>query len=144
MAHVEALDAQRCLGQRQCLLELVQRSGPAVVVGGPLHAVAHEFFVGVSGHCLQQGAFVTPLRDADGDRPLPFAGQPPGQQGPTLRVVGHQHLPGDPSWWIVSVVSGQHLGYQLPPLQVFGPVDDEALSPHHSTPSYVEHLGGGL
>ena len=106
--------------------------------------MAYEFFVGVSGHCLQQGALVAALRDADGDRPLAFAAQPPGQQGPILRVVGHQHLPGDPSGRIVPVVSRQDLGYQLPPVKVFGPVDDEALSPHHSTPSYVEHLGGGL
>ena len=41
-------------------------------------------------------------------------------------------------------MGGQDLGYQLPPVKVFGPVDDEALSTHHSTPAHVEHLGGSL
>ena len=41
-------------------------------------------------------------------------------------------------------MGGQDLGYQLPTVKVGGPVDDETLSPHHSAPPYVEHLGGGL
>src|SRR3546814_7996370 len=52
VAHVVALDAQRSLGQTEVVLQLVQRLGPAVVVGGATQAVADELLLGVAGDGL--------------------------------------------------------------------------------------------
>ena len=71
VAHVVALDAQRGLGQAEGVLQLVERPGPAVVVGRPPQPVAGELLLGVAGDGLLQRALVAPLRHPDRDRASP-------------------------------------------------------------------------
>ena len=62
VAHVVALDAQRGLGQAERVLQLVERLGPAVVVGGAAQPVPDELLAGVPRDRLEQLALVAPLR----------------------------------------------------------------------------------
>src|SRR5690606_41925814 len=65
---VEALDAQRRLGQVQGLLDLLQGPAAGGQVAGPLGAVPGQRLLGVLGHRLQQRLLVAALRDAQVDR----------------------------------------------------------------------------
>ena len=71
VAHVVALDPQGSLGQAEMVLQLVQRAGPAVVIGSPLQAVPRELLLRVSGHGLLQRALVAALRHAHHDAASP-------------------------------------------------------------------------
>src|SRR3712207_2645709 len=59
---VDALDAQRRVGELERLLQLRQRQRAGGEVAGPLDPVPGEGLLGVALHRLQQGTLVAPLR----------------------------------------------------------------------------------
>ena len=86
VAHVEALDAQRRLGQVERVLQRVEGPGPGVVVGRPPQPVADELLLGVLRDRLLQGPLVAPLRHPDRHLRAPQLGTATPRRGRRRRA----------------------------------------------------------
>ena len=129
--------------QIQLPLQGLEGPGPAVVVGRPLQAMAHERLAGVVLHGLRGGHASDPDRHPPGHRTLP----PVLEVGDDrIGVGGHgrdQNLAGHPRRR-VGVDVDQDALHELGRGQVLGLVDEQGRPAHHLARADVEDLDGGL
>ena len=92
MTHVVALDPQRHEGQIEMLLQLVERSGPAVVIIGAFLAVTIEGLLCVLGDRLVKTPLVAPLGHANLHPRPPCLADPLLVQPWIMGQTRHQHL----------------------------------------------------
>ena len=143
VADVEALDAQGCVVQPQCVLDLLECLTAGGEVTSPGHLVSRQALRRVAGHRLHERALVTTLRNAQVDPASPQARQPVGQGRRVVREDGNEHLTRngltglravDPLKQVLDDLGGR-LGIAL---------GDPAPLPAHAPSPHVEELHGNL
>ena len=144
VAHVVALDAQRGVGQAQVLLQLVERPGAAVVVAGPLEAVALQGVGCVLAGGLGETPLGAPLRHPDLHLRAPQAPQPVGVHVLASGQLRHQHRLRIAQRVLLEVDALQHPAHQFGTREILRPVHDEAALAHDPALAHEEHRDGGL
>src|SRR5699024_1493895 len=141
---VDALDAQRSLGQAEVLLDLLERLAAGGQVRGPFELVLDERFLRVLRHGLQHGLLLSPLGHAHRHSGTAQLAEP-ALQGAEIRRQGvDEDLLRDRFGIETGIRLAQVVGGQFRRRVIVGAFDDpSALAADASLPD-VEDLHGGL
>jgi hypothetical protein len=143
VADVEALDAQRRVGQLERVLELLEGLAAGGEVAGAGHLVAGEGLFGVAADGLHERALVAALRDAQIDAVAAERAQPLGEGLRFGREDRDEDLAGDLVRPLVAVDLLEQVADELRDVLALLLHDPAALAADPAAAD-EEHLDGGL